>query len=520
MLIIWQPGESIANSRFSIQEVLGTGGFGITYKVKDKKGQIYALKTLNATMQNRDDFQEQQVKFINEALTLKGFSHPHIVKVYEIIQEKELFGVLMEYIDGISVSKYIEKNGKLTETLSLTYIDQIAQALQYIHKSNYLHRDVKPDNILLRNNSEQAVLIDFGLARIIATQNMTNLFTHGYGPIEQYQTQGNFGHHTDIYALAATLYYLLTATIPVSAFNRKINEQELPEPISYNPSISEKVNNAIITAMAIEPQQRTKNIEEFRKNLGLDLIITEVTPTEIPTETTSSTEITSEEVTRTEIPTETTSSTEITSENGQKTRLFQNRTKGFLGIAGFTAILVILTIIGQRLNELNEGEKPISITTEVSELSTTPARYTKLEDLLKAQNFREADDETNKLMLEVANRKNEDWLTTEDAEKFPCEELRTIDNLWLKYSQGKFGISVQQDIYQNLGGTKKLDLNVWRSFGERVGWRINNQWLKHSNLNFSLSAPNGHLPVIGELGFGRWSGNLLPPINQCRTLNL
>ncbi|WP_256204707.1 serine/threonine-protein kinase [Cylindrospermopsis raciborskii] len=497
MLIIWQPGESIANSRFSIQEVLGTGGFGITYKVKDKKGQIYALKTLNATMQNRDDFQEQQVKFINEALTLKGFSHPHIVKVYEIIQEKELFGVLMEYIDGISVSKYIENNGKLTETLSLKYIDQIAQALQYIHKSNYLHRDIKPDNILLRNNSEQAVLIDFGLARIIATQNMTNLFTHGYGPIEQYQTQGDFGHHTDIYALAATLYYLLTATIPVSAFNRKINEQELPEPISYNPSISEKVNNAIITAMAIEPQQRTKNIEEFRKNLGLDPIITEVTPTEIPTETTSS--------------------TEITSENGQKTRLFQNRTKGFLGIAGFTAILVILTIIGQKLNE---GKKSISITTEVTELSTTPARYTKLEDLLKAQNFWEADNETNKLMLEVANRKNEDWLTTEDAEKFPCEELRTIDNLWLRYSQGKFGISVQQDIYQNLGGTKKLDLNVWRSFGERVGWRINNQWLKHSNLNFSLSAPNGHLPVIGELGFGRWSGNLLPPINQCRTLNL
>lgn len=497
MLIIWQPGESIANSRFSIQEVLGTGGFGITYKVKDKKGQIYALKTLNATMQNRDDFQEQQVKFINEALTLKGFSHPHIVKVYEIIQEKELFGVLMEYIDGISVSKYIENNGKLTETLSLKYIDQIAQALQYIHKSNYLHRDIKPDNILLRNNSEQAVLIDFGLARIIATQNMTNLFTHGYGPIEQYQTQGDFGHHTDIYALAATLYYLLTATIPVSAFNRKINKQELPEPISYNPSISEKVNNAIITAMAIEPQQRTKNIEEFRKNLGLDPIITEVTPTEIPTETTSS--------------------TEITSENGQKTRLFQNRTKGFLGIAGFTAILVILTIIGQKLNE---GKKSISITTEVTELSTTPARYTKLEDLLKAQNFWEADNETNKLMLEVANRKNEDWLTTEDAEKFPCEELRTIDNLWLKYSQGKFGISVQQDIYQNLGGTKKLDLNVWRSFGERVGWRINNQWLKHSNLNFSLSAPNGHLPVIGELGFGRWSGNLLPPINQCRTLNL
>ncbi|PNJ91820.1 GUN4 domain-containing protein, partial [Cylindrospermopsis raciborskii] len=86
----------------------------------------------------------------------------------------------------------------------------------------------------------------------------------------------------------------------------------------------------------------------------------------------------------------------------------------------------------------------------------------------------------------------------EDAENFPYKELRTIDNLWLKYSQGKFGISVQQEIYKNLGGTKQFDLNVWRSFGDRVGWRKDGSWLDYySDFNFSLSAPTGHLPNAG-----------------------
>ena len=126
----------------------------------------------------------------------------------------------------------------------------------------------------------------------------------------------------------------------------------------------------------------------------------------------------------------------------------------------------------------------------------TPSRYTKLETLLKSQNFREADLETNKVMLAVANRQSEGWLRYEDAENFPCKELRTIDNLWLRYSQGKFGISVQQEIYKNLGGTKKFNYEVWESFGDRVGWRKQGSWLDYKDLNFSLSAPTGQLPCV------------------------
>ncbi|PNK01082.1 GUN4 domain-containing protein, partial [Cylindrospermopsis raciborskii] len=117
------------------------------------------------------------------------------------------------------------------------------------------------------------------------------------------------------------------------------------------------------------------------------------------------------------------------------------------------------------------------------------------------------------VMLAVANRQSEGWLRIEDAENFPCKDLRTIDNLWLKYSQGKFSISVQQEIYKNLGGTKFYDSDIWESFGERVGWRKQGSWLSYSDLNFSLSAPTGHLPCC-RLVFGAW--DILPPVKTCR----
>jgi len=127
----------------------------------------------------------------------------------------------------------------------------------------------------------------------------------------------------------------------------------------------------------------------------------------------------------------------------------------------------------------------------------TSSGYKRLERLLKGKRFKEADSETNKVMLAVTNRESEGCLRYEDTgNSLEFFELRTIDNLWLKYSQGKFGISVQQEIYETLGGTKELDLRVWNSFGKKLGWREAGHWIDYNRLNFSLSAPTGHLPYI------------------------
>ncbi|MGJ0607975.1 serine/threonine-protein kinase [Cylindrospermopsis raciborskii] len=538
MAVVWRPTQQINNGRLTIQKVLGSGGFGITYKVTDLRGKVYALKTLNPTIQLRPDFQEQQVKFINEAVIAARFNHPHVLKVYEVVQEGELFAVLMEYIDGISLSNYVDNNGQLPENQALRYINQVGQALEHIHEDNYLHRDIKPDNILLKNNGQDAILIDFGLARTIATQSMSNSLTQGYAPIEQYQRQGNFGPHTDVYGLAATLYYLLTANglrlegkvSPVPALHRKYEQEELPEPKSYNPSISEKVNSAIMDAMAIDPERRTENIKEFRQDLGL--VRAEPLPTKTPPSvpnvqprerrdpiTIKQTARPNPDLEKTLDPSFLPIPKGLTDSPGKKIWV------GFAITGLFTLAITVLQYMPTDsptvINPPEVTDSPTVIPTLEETPITTPSRYTQLETLLKAQDFREADLETDRVMLAVANRQSEGWLRVEDAENFPCKELRTIDNLWLKYSQGKFGISVQQEIYKNLGGTKQYDENVWRSFGDRVGWRKQGSWLYYTDLNFSLSAPTGQLPVgyphqrgVNSLFWVPWGG--FPPVKTCR----
>ncbi|XZO01114.1 MAG: GUN4 domain-containing protein [Microcoleus sp.] len=150
--------------------------------------------------------------------------------------------------------------------------------------------------------------------------------------------------------------------------------------------------------------------------------------------------------------------------------------------------------------------KPVAAeTTRV--ISAVGMDYTNLRNLLAAKKWKEADEETGRVMLKVAGREEERWLDTEDIDNFPCEDLRTIDQLWVKYSNGRFGFSVQKRIYQSLGGTREYDGKVWEAFGDKVGWRKNNSWLYYKDLTFSEKAPEAHLPfcVVGVF-LGDWVG--------------
>ncbi|GCA88403.1 GUN4 domain-containing protein [Microcystis aeruginosa] len=139
---------------------------------------------------------------------------------------------------------------------------------------------------------------------------------------------------------------------------------------------------------------------------------------------------------------------------------------------------------------------------------STGVNYTNLRDLLAAEKWKEADEETTRAMLQSAKREKEGWFRVKDFENFSCEDLRIIDQLWVSASQGKFGFSVQKEIYESLGGTREYNEEVWDKFGDRVGWRKGGSWSwSDKDLTFNnAEAPKAHLPVGGGRQFSYYFG--------------
>ena len=261
----WVLGQQLQGGKYLIEEELGAGGFGSTYRAKDNHGREVAIKTLNYSVQRRPDFAKIQQDFLNEAIKLAKCSHPHIVRIEEVIQEGNLWCIVMEYIDGKNLADLVLNRGVLPETEALIYIQQIGEALSVIHHNNLLHRDIKPQNIMLRSGKREAVLIDFGIAREFSpnlTQTHTQILSDGYAPIEQYDRRAKRGAFTDVYALAATLYSILTGEVPMFAPLRAIGN-ELESPKKLNSNISDRVNQAILKGMELKPENRPQSIQEW-----------------------------------------------------------------------------------------------------------------------------------------------------------------------------------------------------------------------------------------------------------------
>ena len=296
----WQLGTTLNNGKYTIEKLLGEGGFGITYLALDNQntGKKVVIKTLNNKIQKLHEFDKFQKRFREEAERLKKCRHQNIVKFYDSFEEGKLYCIVMEYIEGDNLAVVIRKQGILPEAKALNYIRQIANALTVIHSQNILHRDIKPDNIILRKNyknKEEVVLIDFGIAREFFPNQIktyTQFYTPGYAPIEQYIPKHNPGEYTDIYALAATLYMLLTNYVLPDAINRDntqpaILKTPLPKPArsilklvlklrgkqaKYDPlkapkqinnKISDRLNNAILKGMEIQPEDRPQTVQEW-----------------------------------------------------------------------------------------------------------------------------------------------------------------------------------------------------------------------------------------------------------------
>ncbi len=258
-------GKSLQEGKYTLEQELGRGGFGVTFKATHHYlGQTVVLKTLNEAWSQHPDFEQFQQKFQAEARRLALCVHPNIVRVSDFFTEAGLPYMVMDYIPGQTLAEVVFPKQPLLEAIALHYVRQVGEALKVVHQNGLLHRDVKPQNIVLHEKTQQAVLIDFGIAREFTpdvTQTHTNLISPGYAPVEQYLPQQKRTPATDVYGLAATLYALLTAQTPVASILR--DRQPMPEPRQLQPRLSKAVNEAVMRGMAIEPQHRPAEIETW-----------------------------------------------------------------------------------------------------------------------------------------------------------------------------------------------------------------------------------------------------------------
>lgn len=257
--------QTLQDGKYILSDVLGQGGFGTTYRATHRDlQQTVVIKTLSPANREHPQFAQVEHLFRDEARRLAVCTHPNIVRVSDFFTEDGIPYMVMDYIPGKTLDQVVFPHQPLPEAIAIHYIRQIGAALHLVHSNGLLHRDVKPQNIILREGTDEVVLIDFGIAREFTpgvTQEHTSLLSVGYAPIEQYAHREKRSAATDVYGLAATLYALLTAQVPIASILR--SRQPMAAPRDLQSSISTVVSQAVMRGMAVEPQFRPPTIADW-----------------------------------------------------------------------------------------------------------------------------------------------------------------------------------------------------------------------------------------------------------------
>lgn len=275
---------------YQIEKVLGIGGFGITYlardlnldrlvAIKEYLPSEFAIREQDTSVQPasekaKETYQWGMDRFIKEAQTLSKFEHPNIVRVYAVFEENNTGYMVMAYEEGRSLKALLKEQGVFDEETLRGWLMPILDGLALVHQQGFIHRDIKPDNLYIRNDGSP-VLLDFGSARQSIgeeTKTLTSLVSPGYAPFEQYYAKSDEqGPWTDIYGLGATLYHGITGKKPDDAVTRSKSiidgsVDQLPSVLGqYQENYSSVFLKAVDHAIQFKPEQRPQSVDAWKQ---------------------------------------------------------------------------------------------------------------------------------------------------------------------------------------------------------------------------------------------------------------
>ena len=271
-----------ALQEYRIEKVLGVGGFGLTYLALDSNLNLrvalkeylpddVAARGADQSIGPRspdaaDTFGWGKQRFLDESRTVASFRHPNIVRVMRFFEANGTAYMVMEFVEGAALTDWMKTRRPLSEALASSLIGPLLDGLQVVHRAGFLHRDIKPGNIYVREDGTP-VLLDFGSARQ-RSSDLTTIVSPGFAPFEQYHEKGNQGPWSDLYALAGVLYWMVTGSRPHEAASR-IKLDTMPSALQtgdrglYRPAFLA----AIDWALAPSEDQRPQSVKEWREAL-------------------------------------------------------------------------------------------------------------------------------------------------------------------------------------------------------------------------------------------------------------
>ena len=438
----------VLRQRYRAIKLIGQGGFGKTFQAvdEDKPSKPYCvIKQFFPSAQGTETLEKAAELFKEEAIRLDTLGrHPQIPELYAYFTgEDKRQYLVQEYIEGQNLERELKEDGPFNEAKIRHLLGEILPILEFIHSEQVIHRDIKPENIIRRKVDNKLVLVDFGASKFVTHLNRSVTGTV-IGSAEYVAPEQGNGKAVNASDLYSLGVTCLYLLTGISPFELfDVGEHEW-----------------------VWRQWLVDNRVSHELGSILDKLI----------------------------------------EFGTKRR-YQSveevlQAMNWQGSAKKVIPQPTVTVAPS-------SPRPIVAPAPTSSilLSARGIDYSELAELLKQQKWKEADELTYKVMLKVANRSSEGWLRTEDMDNFPCEDLRTIDGLWIDNSKGRFGFSVQAKIYRELGGTQKYNEKVWKAFGDMVGWRSRGafgSWIYYKDVTFDLKAPEGHLPYrrVGWWGKG------------------